>query len=394
MSVWARGRRSAAARLRWILLAWVLDFGLVPTVLTARAAEPGPRAEPRRQHATARYVPTRDDLTAAYQRAQPSRRLRAPVYKLRITPHWFAHNTRFWYRNDLRGGAKEFILVDAARGQRGFAFDHEKLAAALSKATGKHYRGDHLPFDSIEISSDTHRVRFTVDEAMWEVVVPSYRCTKTAADVAGPLSRAPPASTEAQPQEESPFFPNGSEETTAPESRPATRRRGGSAVSPDHQWTAFVRDHNLWLRSEKGQETQLSRDGKPGLAYGLPNWAPDSQKLAAFRIEPGDHKEVYLIESSPPGGGRARLHKRPYDLPGDKLTSYELNLFQIRGFKHLKPKVERIDLGFPRLRWSADGSRVTVEKTDRGHQRFRLIEVDARSGAVRNLIDEKSRTFI
>ena len=80
----------------------------------------------------------------------------------------------------------------------------------------------------------------------------------------------------------------------------------------------------------------MSHDGKEGLAYGLPNWAPDSKTLAAFRIEPGDRKEAYLFESSPPGGGRARL-RRPYDLPGDKLTSYELNLFQIAGLKQIKP---------------------------------------------------------
>src|SRR5262245_33459411 len=27
----------------------------------------------------------------------------SPVYKSQITPHWFQNNTRFWYRNDLRG---------------------------------------------------------------------------------------------------------------------------------------------------------------------------------------------------------------------------------------------------------------------------------------------------
>ena len=43
---------------------------------------------------------------------------RAPTfYKQRIDAHWFANNTRFWYRNDLKGGAKEFVLVvtDATR---------------------------------------------------------------------------------------------------------------------------------------------------------------------------------------------------------------------------------------------------------------------------------------
>src|SRR5688500_5955596 len=40
------------------------------------------------------------------------------VYKAKVEPHWFANNTRFWYRNDLRGGAKEFVLVDAEAGTR------------------------------------------------------------------------------------------------------------------------------------------------------------------------------------------------------------------------------------------------------------------------------------
>src|SRR5580765_5836124 len=51
------------------------------------------------------------------------------VYKARVTPHWFANDTRFWYRNDLRGGAKEFIVVDAKKGTREPAFNQAKLAA-------------------------------------------------------------------------------------------------------------------------------------------------------------------------------------------------------------------------------------------------------------------------
>jgi len=31
---------------------------------------------------------------------------------------------------------------------------------------------------------------------------------------------------------------------------------------------------------------------------------------------------------------------------------------------------------------------------DRGHQRFRVIEVDCQTGATRNIVDEKTRTFI
>ena len=67
------------------------------------------------------------------------------VFKDRIAPHWFQNNTRFWYRNDLKDGAKEFILVDAERGKRETAFDHAKLTAALSKAAGIQYQAERLP---------------------------------------------------------------------------------------------------------------------------------------------------------------------------------------------------------------------------------------------------------
>lgn len=56
------------------------------------------------------------------------------AYKLRITPHWSPDNTHFWYRNDLRDGRREFTLVNAVEGARAAAFDHERLAQALTDA--------------------------------------------------------------------------------------------------------------------------------------------------------------------------------------------------------------------------------------------------------------------
>jgi predicted metalloprotease with PDZ domain/dipeptidyl aminopeptidase/acylaminoacyl peptidase len=350
------------------------------TSLTARGAEPPS------QRAADQYVPTSEELQAGYQRAQRSNQPRPLVYKSQITPHWFDNNGRIWYRNDLRGGTREFVLVDAERGQRQAAFDHDKLAAALSKATGQHYQGDRLPFDTIEFGPDARSIRLKVGDTMWQVNLASYACSK---GTSGGQAEGGETDSGQEPQER-------------------RRTRGGTGddgfmprfarrvpvASPDGKWTAFVKDSNVYVRSAQGQETQLSRDGNASLAYGMLTWAPDSKTLAAFRIEQGDQQEVYLIESSPRGGGRAKLQKRPYALPGDKLTAYELNLFQVDGSKQTKPPVERVDLGFPRLHWSADGSRLAFEKVDRGHQRFRLIETDVRTGAVRNLIDEQSKTFI
>jgi len=101
------------------------------------------------------------------------------VFKDRITPHWFHENTRFWYRNDLRGGTKEFILVDVVRATRKPAFDHAKLAAGLSKAAGAEYGADKLPFDSLEFFDEDKAIRFNVGDAAWKCDLISYECSRT-----------------------------------------------------------------------------------------------------------------------------------------------------------------------------------------------------------------------
>src|SRR5215469_9528658 len=87
--------------------------------------------------------------TLSPQRRGPSPPVRG-VYKTRITPHWFQNDTRFWYRNDLHEGTKEFILVEAESGTRQPAFDHQQLALALSKAAGEIYEAERLPFSEID----------------------------------------------------------------------------------------------------------------------------------------------------------------------------------------------------------------------------------------------------
>src|ERR1041384_498793 len=69
------------------------------------------------------------------------------VYKASVTPNWFDNGTKLWYRNDLRGGSREFIVVDAEAGTRKPAFDQKRLALALSKAGEMPVDAEHLPFE-------------------------------------------------------------------------------------------------------------------------------------------------------------------------------------------------------------------------------------------------------
>ncbi|HEU5396118.1 MAG TPA: DPP IV N-terminal domain-containing protein [Verrucomicrobiae bacterium] len=174
-------------------------------------------------------------------------------------------------------------------------------------------------------------------------------------------------------------------------------RRGREANSPDGKWTAFVRDHNVFIRSEpEGAETQLSQDGSESNSYSRLEWSPDSKSLVSWRVEPGDIGMVYLIESSPPGGGRAILHQRHYAQAGDKFPKYELNIFDVAGHRQIKPDVDRFEHEYevPQLHWMHDQRHFAWEQEDRGHQRLRVIEASCDDGSVRNLIDERTKTFI
>jgi dipeptidyl aminopeptidase/acylaminoacyl peptidase len=338
------------------------------------------------------------------QQRQPRAIAPPRVYKAQVEAHWFAQETKFWYCNELPAGQREFIVVDAERGTRQAAFDHAQLAAALSRAADRPIDAERLPIDQLKFSDDLATVRFRAFERYWQCDLRHYHAqpvNRPQQSYAPPQhTSAPAAAEDPSADTDNPFFDPLAAltaQTTADISasllQPA-RPDDRPIRSPNGLWTAHIRQANIILRHAQGQEIPLTRDGQAGRAYGLLHWSPDSSRLVAFRIEPGDRKEVYLIESSPPGGGRARLHTRPYLLPGDHYPRYELHLFDVDNVREIPVRTDVLDFGFPRLRWSREGQRFSYQQVDRGHQRFRLVEVNARTGQVRHLIDERAATFI
>jgi dipeptidyl aminopeptidase/acylaminoacyl peptidase len=345
------------------------------------------------------------DLNKAYARAtQLAGQTKGKVFRTTITPHWFADNTRFWYRNDTKDGTKDFVLVDVAKGTRQAAFDHEKLAASLSKATGNKYAADGLPFQTIEFADDGKIVRFSVGKDPWQCELTSYECTRAATapkDEAGP---SPPAAEEPDDYSQNSYDPPQAEEMSPEElaQKKGQPKKGKQspfpvreAKSPDGKWTVFIKEFNVWLRDQDGKDTQVTQNGIEGDAYSSVAWSPDSKVVVTFRSTPGDNKTVYLLESSPRDQLPAKLHERPYPRPGDKFSTHEMWLIDVDKVKPIQVDVERIDFrGIPRLRWHKDNQHFTFEKTDRGHQRFRVIEVDAKTGKTRNILDEKAQTMV
>src|ERR1700722_2195646 len=83
---------------------------------------------------------------ADYQRAADLLNItRGKADRERVEPHWFDDNRQFWYRIPTAVDRYEFVVVEAEKGARQPAFDHQRMAEALSKAGVANARADRLP---------------------------------------------------------------------------------------------------------------------------------------------------------------------------------------------------------------------------------------------------------
>jgi len=116
------------------------------------------------------------------------------IYRDHVEPHWFTQdgdtNSRFWYRVNLAGGRREFVLVDAVSGTRAPAFDHARVAMALSKLLHQEVRADHLPVEALDFTPDGRSVRLLGARSGWTVDLTNGTVTDTATNL-GDADRLP-----------------------------------------------------------------------------------------------------------------------------------------------------------------------------------------------------------
>jgi dipeptidyl aminopeptidase/acylaminoacyl peptidase len=115
-------------------------------------------------------------VSALGAQAEPPR-----VHRAKVDPHWIVEQGResdkFWYRVDLPGKRKEFVLVDAEKGRRAPAFDHARVARALSEKLRRPVAADALPVDSLEFSRDGRTVDLLGRNGDWKLDLASYTVT-------------------------------------------------------------------------------------------------------------------------------------------------------------------------------------------------------------------------
>jgi len=296
----------------------------------------------------------------------------------RVRPAWLPDD-RFWYRHTGPEGI-EFVLFDATRGTHQSAFDHAKVAAALSVAAGKTYEAAHLPFMTFAFSTDQQSISFSLQGENWKCDLQANRCT----------SMGKPGEPPTAPRDE--------------------------VKSPDGKSAAFIRDWNLCVRDiASSKETQLTTDGVKDFGYATDNagwihsnrpillWSPDSKKIATFQQDQRGTGEMYLVETKV---GHPKLEAWKYPLPGDEVvTTIQRVIINLDG-----PKVIRLKLPADQHRstlcddvscrggewadveWSPDGAHLAFVSTSRDHKHEQLRVAEAATGAVHDVLEETVAT--
>lgn len=110
-----------------------------------------------------------------YARADRLREMtRDKVFRDQVRAHWSSDGNHFWYQVDIGPQQHRFIVVDAVAGQRREAFDHERLAQALSEASGQQLDAQSLPLRNLDFGDDYRSATFSAAGASWTCDLETY----------------------------------------------------------------------------------------------------------------------------------------------------------------------------------------------------------------------------
>jgi len=330
----------------------------------------------------ARRALTADDYARAERALGPA--INRLVTGFPVRPTWLPDG-RAWYSVSTRSGF-EFVVVDPRRRTRTAAFDHARLAAALATALGQRVTGDSLPLLSLGLSPDGRQLSSLVSaDAGYNAIV---KCDLTAYHCTAAKSTrrdAPPS----------------------------------SILSPDSTRAVFIRNNNLWMTDlTSGTETPLTTDGVEDFGYATNNagwvksdepvvtWSPDSRKIATFQHDGRGVSRMYLVRTQV---GAPELDAWRYPLPGDSVIfriqrvvidvsgpTPQMVRLQMPPDAHRSTVSDHVACGgkICDLLWYPDASGVAFVSSSRDHKHAWVRVADARTGAVRTLLEEQSKTQV
>lgn len=299
-----------------------------------------------------------------------------------VFPYWItcsdgSDSYCFWYVRETKQG-KEFRLVNAKAATNTRAFDHQALAASLTRVMGQVVDSKNLPISDVSITLSPLKICFQSLGKHWCYDPDSKHCQEQVSQ--------------------------GTQQ---------------GVYSPDGKKVVFLREHNLWIQDlTSGEAHALTEDGTENYSYGSAFlgidttvqalWSPDSKQLFTVQLDTRDVAARPIINYVPQDGSlRPILIQPKLAYPGDEhVPSYRLAIIdsntgdlQAADYPHL-PYVyhgaETIDgfftgnLGW----WSPDSRHAFFIDITRGSKKVNVVRWDTHTGATQVLFEESTDTYI
>ncbi len=356
------------------------------------------------------------DSAADYSRALSlAQRTEGKVFRDAVAPHWLPDNQHFWYRIATGPGTHEYVLVDATTGEIKRAASAGKLGVPENERLSTAAQKSLAPKRTTHTGGETAiRLSNTTDastEVFWVNESGERR----------PYGRLRPGETKEFHTYAGHVWlvtdgnggPLGFFEATPdvlevaidgkPANGEATHPRRGkrnSGPSPDKSWSIRFTNENVVLVAASGETTLLTTNGTPENPYRGPAvWSPDSQQCIVLSVHEAPRRIVTIVESSPDDQLQPKLITYDYYKPGDALPQVQPVLINLADkTAKIIPNDSFTNAFTPggdlAVRWSPRGDEFYFDYNQRGHQLYRILAVNATNGAVRTVVEERSKTFV
>jgi len=171
-------------------------------------------------------------------------------------------------------------------------------------------------------------------------------------------------------------------------------------VSPDGKTEAYIEEFNVVLHKvgePYSTKRILTQDGTIGKYYSNRiQWSPDGKYIMVCKRRPVQKRYAYYVESSPSDQLQPILHKQEYAKPGDEVAQHYPVIINVETGHKVEADIAAIDNQYELewLQWTPDSKEVTMEYNQRGHKLYQLLAMDATTGKLRTIVEEKAKTFV
>ena len=181
-----------------------------------------------------------------------------------------------------------------------------------------------------------------------------------------------------------------------------------ASFSPNADKVAFVRDNNIFIRDiATREEIKVTDDGEWehiingwcdwvyeeefGFAPAF-QWSPDGSSIAYYKF---DESAVKRINMAMYGDLYPKDYQYKYPKAGEKNSTVSIHIYQLKsGATNTVDIGTETDIYIPRIKWTADPSKLCVLRMNRHQDKLEYLLADANSGKSKVILTETSKTYI